>query len=595
MDETLFKNVIKAFSIIRNQKSENVPEVTLKQLTKFKPYLATELYLVLMSIFTTIFVSVITLPSPYIIKILVDDIIPSSNFGMLNICIAILLILQILKLIGSIFSSYYFTLLNQKVLLNIKLSVFRSLLKMPMSFFNNSEIGYIISRFNEINGLSIVFSSSTIRLLTGLIEILLSVFIMMYIDIRMSLVAILTIPFFYLITRYHLQAVRSVSQSLLEKNVQVSKKLYEIFAAILTIKIFASETREHDTMKNELKDLGQKNIIQTIVMSVSNELIILLIALGGFVVLWYSGYRIMNGDFTIGKYLAFSGYLSKIYMAIQTFTSMTLTIQPVLITIKRLTDLSNNSFSNNTACIPDLKTVCEIKGHIVFDNVTFSYDKKVNVLNNLSLEILKGEKIGVVGDNGAGKSTVLYLLLGLYKPDKGSIRIDNQNINDLDISSLRNKMGFISQDVFLFNDTIKNNIKYSKPNATDDEIIWAAKAASAHKFISEFVQGYQTFVGERGAKLSGGQKQKIALARVLLKQSDILIIDEGTSEVDSDSENMIRDMVSSVFKEKTCIIVAHRGATLEIADKIFTLNRESHHVYPNIGKLPGNQGIIISS
>jgi subfamily B ATP-binding cassette protein MsbA len=337
------------------------------------------------------------------------------------------------------------------------------------------------------------------------------------------------------------------------------------------VKVFTAEERETRKIHHNLTNFMQSSITSNIIRSISSEVLALLGALGRFIVLWYGGSEIIRGNFTIGSYIAFAAYLGKLYGPIQILASMGLTLQPAATALSRVSEL----FDLTTEDEDKKRTVklLRINGKIEFKNVYFSYNhKKEDVLQDINFKIEPGEKVAFVGPSGSGKSTILKLILGLYPIERGKILIDNQDINKLLLSNLREKISIVSQNTFLFNDTVKNNILYSKPNAKEEEIIKTTKYADAYDFIMNLENGFETIVGEMGKKLSGGEKQRISIARAILKDSDIIIFDEATSHLDNESERRIQRMINENFANKTCIIVAHRLSTIINVDKIYILD-----------------------
>ncbi len=298
-------------------------------------------------------------------------------------------------------------------------------------------------------------------------------------------------------------------------------------------------------------------------------MLVLLGMLGSFIVLGYGGGEIIRGSFTIGGYIAFAAYLGKLSGPTQLLASLGMTIQPAvsaLNRVKELFDIASYEEDKKRTIKPT-----KVNGEIEFKNVNFSYDGKKDVLKNISFKINLGEKVALIGPNGSGKSTIVKLILGIYKTDRGSILIDGQNINSIKLSILRENISIVSQNIFLFNDSIRNNILYSKPSACNKEIIEAAKKAKAFEFIINLEKGFETIIGEAGKKLSGGEKQKISIARSFIKNSKIIIFDEITSHLDKESAIQIMKMIFKSFSEKTCIIISHAISKLTMADQTLVM------------------------
>jgi len=492
---------------------------------------------------------------------------------MLNYVILLLVSIQFFKLVISFLTSYYFNILNQEVLLTIKNDLFKKILSLPFSYFDKSQTGYIMSRIGEVNSLRIFFSSSAVRILIAFFEFFFCLFILVYLHWKLTLVSMAILPFYYLITKYYSQGIRKASREVFEKGALLTKQYQESFAGIEVIKIFASEQRESNKVHRNLVDYMRSSITSNIITSISSEGLGLLGALGGFIVLWYGGGEIMRENFTLGGYVAFAAYLGKLYGPTQILASLGLTIQPAVSALNRVKELFDlTSHEDDKKRIIRLSRV---NGKIEFKHVYFSYDNKKDVLRNLNFKINDREKVAFFGPNGSGKSTIIKLILGLYETNKGNITIAGYDISSIVLSTLRDKISVVSQNIFLFNDSIRNNILYSNPKAKEEEIIEAAKRAGAYEFISNLEEGFDVEIGELGKKLSGGEKQKLSIARSFIKDSDIIIIDEITTHLDHKSEEEVFEILEKYFSDKTCIIISHKYPALRNVDKIYRLEKGS--------------------
>jgi subfamily B ATP-binding cassette protein MsbA len=559
----LIDDLKRAGSFIHHKEDEK--RVGFSELRHLTPFFKEHRGKVLLVILLIIIVSLLSMPGPFLVKYVIDEVIIQKDLGMLNLIVGLLVFLALARLLFSFVKRYLSTVTSQEVVISLRQTLFSRILHFPLSFFNRHQTGYLVSRIREVDSLGTLFSS-VVNLLGGVFNLIFALCIMLYLSWELTLISLLVLPLFYIVTRRYTGSLRRVSRDYMEKGAVVSRQYQETLSGINVVKSSASEDREREKVGISLKGLLQTGIDRNVIGSLANELVALVAALGGFIVLWYSGRGIIGGSLTVGTYVAAAGYLIKLYSPIQMFATAGITLQPALAALQRVSELLTTVTEDEKGKLP----VAQLEGRIAFDKVSFSYDGDKEVIDNMSFEIKLREKVAFVGPSGAGKSTVLNLLLGFYKPDKGAVLIDERNINSLSPQGLRGRIGIVSQNTFLFNDSIRNNILYSNPEATEDEVMEVAKLADAHGFIVELPRGYDTMVGEQGFNLSGGQRQRLSIARAILKNPDIIIFDEATSELDSEAEERIRDMLGRL--SQTCIIVTHRPSLLAFVDRVIALD-----------------------
>lgn len=512
-----------------------------------------------------IIISLLALPSPYLMKLIIDEVLSTKNIKILNLIVIILIGIQLLRLVFSFLTNYLFDIFSQDIIVRVKKDLFYRLLRLPLSFFDKNQTGYILSRVNEVEGLNLFFSSNLIRVLIGLFEFAFCLIIIFCLNWKLTLISLLILPLFYFATKFYSRSIRKFSRKVMEKGAILSRHIQDSLSGVDVIKFFAAEKRETEKIHGHLDELKFANIKTNIILTFSSELLSLLGALGGFLVLWYSSLDIIKGNFTIGSYIAFSAYLAKLFGPTQILSNIGLMFQPAITALERITELMELAGEEESDKGKKLK---KIGGEIEFKKVSFSYDTK-KVLTDINFKINKGEKIILAGPNGSGKSTIVKLILGLYKVQAGTIIIDNYDINEISLTSLRERISIVSQNTFLFNDTIKNNILYSRPEAKAEQIEEAAKLSGAYEFIQRLANGFETEIGERGVRLSGGENQKIAITRAILKDSDMIIFDEATTHLDQESEIRINRLIKEEFKNKTCIIISHKIRNLPQIDKLY--------------------------
>jgi len=358
----------------------------------------------------------------------------------------------------------------------------------------------------------------------------------------------------------------------MEKGAKVREKIQETFSAIEVVKSFSGEKKETSKIKQRFRKLIETEIILSLFSSISNRMLEIISGLNLIIILWVSGYEIISGRLTIGQYVAFVGYLGYLYGPIQFYAMTFIGFQKTLIACKRISELLSHSTEDDN---PNRAyRLNDFQGVIKFNDVSYNYGNGKMVLENISFTINPGDKVAFVGTSGVGKTTLINLILGFYLPSKGRITIDDVDLSTIKLEPLRKRIGIVSQNLFLFNDTVLNNIKYSKPEASLEQIISISKKSDAHNFISELEKGYFTNIGELGKKLSEGQKQRISIARAILRDPEIIIFDEPTTHLDSISIEKLVDSFRKLFVYKTCIFISHRLPQVSWVDKIYVLEKK---------------------
>jgi subfamily B ATP-binding cassette protein MsbA len=355
----------------------------------------------------------------------------------------------------------------------------------------------------------------------------------------------------------------------MEKSAKVRGKIQETLLGIEVVKAYVKEGHEAAEIKTGLRNMIELEIIQNLFSSVSGKILGVLTSANLLVILWIGGHEIMAGRLTVGQYVAFVAYIGYLYGPIQMFALTFLQFQRAFMACKRISEFLDRTTEDER---PErMHEFPVLKGDIRFEKVSYHYEGGNNVLHNVTFSIQAGEKIAFVGKSGVGKSTLVHLILGLYEPTIGRVEVDGIDIKTVRLESLRKRIGIVSQNIFLFDDSVLNNIKYSRPDASMDEVISAAQASGCHDFISHLPEGYETMAGEIGKKLSGGEKQRISIARCLLKKPDLIIFDEPTTHLDSGAIKNLITSIQKVFLNKTCIIISHHLDNINWVDRIFVL------------------------
>lgn len=509
--------------------------------------------------------------SPVLMMTVIDRILPARSLPLFDLLVAGLIALQLLRPAFSFLAGYHFVVLGQSVQAAVREDLFRRLVRLPLAFFEQRQSGYLVARLAEVNAISALFSQAMLTPVLGLLEFVFSLSMMLYISWPLTVVSTLLLPVFYLVARFQGRGFRTAARSLMEQGAQVSQRFQESLSGMQAIKEFGAEERESRRVADALRQLLRKGIVQSIIQALAIESVTTAVGVMGLVVLWVSGRGIMADRFTIGAYVAFTAYLVKFLVPVQAVAVMSISLQTAFVGVRRLSELMQQMTED--ADPRRVESLAAVRGHIVIDDVHFRYDGNdgSEALAGVTAEILPGECVAIVGPSGSGKTTLVKLLLGLYPVSGGAIRIDGHDIRSVDLRDLRDAVGIVSQNVFLFNDTVRHNILYSRPEADHAQMIAAAKAADAHGFITALPQGYDTVIGERGARLSGGQTQRVSIARALLRDPAIVVFDEATSQLDGESEQRVWKEAERRLGGKTRIVISHRLTPVVRADRVIVL------------------------
>jgi len=384
-------------------------------------------------------------------------------------------------------------------------------------------------------------------------------------------VALLAFPFYALSVKYFFGKLRDLTRKRSQALAGVQSYLHERVAGMSIIKSFTLEKHEQKLFDEANGEFLEKALDQTKWNAKSFAVVNTITDVAPLLVIAYAGYEVINGTLSVGTMVAFIAYIERLYGPLRRLVSSSTTLTQSIASMDRMFDLMDEPYEvKNKVDARDLRSAT---GEVRFDHVSFQYEKEgVPILNNINFTINPGETVAFVGMSGGGKSTIISLIPRFYDATDGVVTIDGQDVRDVTLHSLRSQIGIVLQDNILFSDSVKENILTGKPDATDEQVIEAAKAANAHDFIMTLPNGYDTKVGERGVKLSGGQKQRVAIARVFLKNPPILILDEATSALDLESEALIQESLEELAHERTTIIIAHRLSTITHADKIFVID-----------------------
>ncbi|MDR3539529.1 MAG: ABC transporter ATP-binding protein [Desulfosporosinus sp.] len=549
-----------------------MPKVTRKLLTRilsyFKPYWL-RMFFVISSIIIT---SMLGLVPPVLIKNIIDKALPHKDLRLLSLFILISIGTTLLLGLLQVAQSYLSVWISKHIILNMKNQMYAQLQHMFLNFYAAAKPGEIITRMSsDIDGIEDIFNSTVVNALSSVIVLITTAIVLIMMNWKLALVGMFVLPAFIIPTRKVGKArwkIATKSQEKISELNQIIQETLSISGATLT-KIFTKEQDEYKKFAQTNEEVVGLQIRESVVGRWFRMTITTFIAVGPMLIYFYGGYLFIKGEISIGSIIAFVALLGRLYLPVSQLSNIHIDVTRSLALFQRIFEYFDQK--QEIVDKQDAINLERIKGKVDFEKVYFSYNKLVRVLEDISFSVNPGTMVALVGSSGAGKTTITNLIPRLYEVIKGSIKIDGKDIREVTLESLRKQVGVVMQEPYLFNDTIEANLRYGKSNATEEEIIKACKAAYIHDFIMALPENYQTIVGNRGIKLSGGEKQRVSIARVILKDPRIIILDEATSSLDSVSEMSIQKAMVPLLKNRTSFVIAHRLSTVLASDQILVI------------------------
>ncbi|MCX6058323.1 MAG: ABC transporter ATP-binding protein [Chloroflexi bacterium] len=610
------------FMVMRqgDEKPKITKQLLLRVLAYAKPYWG-HIGGMLLTILATSALSVVT---PLIFRQLIDTILPNKDLSKLTMFAIALLLVPLLNGGISVIQRKLNVTVGEGVIYDLRVALFVRLQRMSLRFFTNTKVGELISRLNnDVVGAQNAISNTIVGIVTNLIEGAAILIVMLSLEWRLTIGSIFVLPLFYLIARRLGERLRTIAREAMELNAQMNAHMNETLniGGALLVKLFGRSNEEGERFRQRAAGVRDMGIQRAVIGSSFFVMIGLVSAVGTALVYGFGGWLVIQDKFTIGTIVAFGSYLSTLYGALQGLAGAPVEFSTSMVSFERvfeIIDLPHDIEEKKDALILN-----NAKGELTFEDIDFKYSINENImlsevkrygsmadvtavmslgekdkskngmkdaastigeadpksqardvaLEGVSFTAAPGQLIALVGPSGAGKTTLTYLIPRLYDPTSGVIRIDGHDLHDLTLDSLAATIGMVTQETHLFHDSIRTNLTYAKMDATQSEIETAARAANIHDFVMGLPDGYDTIVGERGYRLSGGEKQRVALARVILKNPRILVLDEATSSLDSESESLIQDALKRVMAGRTSIVIAHRLSTILAADLILVMDR----------------------
>jgi ATP-binding cassette subfamily B protein len=575
---------------------------------------------VLALLFTITLISGLSLLSPLLFRDLIDNAIPNRNVARLNLLALGMVGIPILNGAIGVWQRHLNSTIGEGVIYDLRRALYSHMQRMSLRFFTHTRTGELMSRLNnDVIGAQEAISGTLVTIISNLVSLVATLAIMLALEWRLTLLGLAILPLFILPARRIGRILRDIRRRSMELNAEMNATMNETLnvSGALLVKLFGREQREVERFSRDaigVRDIGVRSAVigRWFFMMLS-----IVGAVGSAVVFWVGGHLVLSGEFTIGTIVAFGAYLTQLYGPLMSLTNAPVEFAQSMVSFERVFEALDIPVEIEER--PDAITLSHVEGRIDFDRVSFSYNELAEgkraglqevarfswggssaflkrgkqkedgaepngdepavvaeqrwALQDVSFTIEPGQLVALVGPSGAGKTTITYLIPRLYDPTGGRILIDGHDIKDVSLKSLADNIGMVTQETYLFYDTIRANLLYARPDAAEAEMIAAAKAANIHDFIADLPDGYDTVVGERGYRLSGGERQRIAIARVILKNPRILVLDEATSHLDSLSEALIQEALQRVMKGRSSLVIAHRLSTILAADLILVMNK----------------------
>ncbi len=606
------------WSYISHDPSKGKPRVDRALLQRVLGYARPYWWMVLLVLAAIIAISLIELLPPLILRQLIDVTLPSKNMAQLNLLALALLAIPVISGLIDVGQRYLSAKVGEGIIFDLRQEMYEHLSRMALRFFTHTKSGEIISRFNnDVVGAQNAITGTIPNIVVNVVTVVSTLAIMVSIDWRLTLLSVVVVPLFLLPAKRVAGTLRTIRRQAMDANAEQSNIITETLGinGALLVKTFGRQTQEETRFRDvnaHVRDLGVRRALvgRWFFMGLS-----LSAAVGTALIYWVGGRMVLADALTIGTIVAFAAYLTRLYGPISSLSNIQVEFAQSMVSFERVFEYLDVPIEIRDA--PDARVLEQVAGRIRFEDVSFSYlaeaerlqidaslagdlhtapadqplmgapialgagDGAASVapvatrtwaLRHFSAEIEPGQLVALVGRSGAGKTTITYLLPRLYDVNEGVITIDGHDLRAVSQQSLADQIGVVMQETYLFHDSIRKNLLYARPDASEAEMIAAAQAASIHDFIAKLPAGYDTVVGERGYRLSGGEKQRLAIARVILKDPRILILDEATSHLDSENEALIQAALEPLFQGRTSVVIAHRLSTILAADTILVLD-----------------------
>lgn len=600
------------WSYISYDQSKGRPQISRQMLRRIFAYARPHTTAVVIVLVTIVATSLLELIPPLLYRDLIDNVLPNRNVTRLNWLALGMVGIPILSGLINVVQRNFSARAGEGIIFDLRQQMYEHLQRMALRFFTDTKAGEIISRFNnDVVGAQNAITGTIPSVVTNLVTLISTLVVMISIEWRLAALALVVLPLFMLPARRVAQVLRAIRREASEHNAEMSNIVNETLTinGALLVKTFGRQTHEFGRFRRSnaaVRDIGirRARVGQLFFMGMG-----IAGTLGTALIYWVGGHLVLSGAISVGTIVAFVAYLFRLYGPISALANVQVEFATSMVSFERVFEYLDKPLEIIEQ--PESVTLGQSKGHVRFENVSFNYRQgplieaplslpsvnglptnghsdiegetlsvealssvqRQQALQNVSFEIQPGQLVALVGPSGAGKTTITYLLPRLYDPTAGQITLDGHDLRDITLESLAQQIGMVTQETYLFHDTIRANLLYARADATHEQVEAACRAANIHDFIASLPEGYDTVVGERGYRLSGGEKQRIAIARVILKDPRILILDEATAHLDSQSEALIQAALVPLFQGRTSLVIAHRLSTILRADKILVLTQ----------------------
>ncbi len=605
------------WAYISHDEDKDQPQITSELLWRVWDFATPYRLRVAGLLFTILLISGISLISPLLYRDLIDNAIPNGDFARLNWLALGMIAIPIFNGMIGVWQRQLNAMIGEGVIYDLRRALYAHMQRMSLRFFTQTRTGEIMSRLNnDVVGAQRAISNTLVTIISNFVSVIVTLGIMLALEWRLTLLGLAILPLFILPARRIGRVLRDLSRKSMEHNAEMNATMNETLnvSGALLVKLFGREQREYDRFSDDSVEVRNIGIRSAVVGHWFFMLLGVVSAVGSAVVFWVGGHLVLRGEFTIGTIVAFGTYLSQLYGPLMSLTNAQVQFAQNMVSFERVFEVLDIPVEITE--IPNPRNLPLVSGNIRFEGVSFAYaglgKEKVGLdeiarfswrgsseallkrgkekteqgsadshedgqprpqwaLKDVDFSIEPGQLVALVGPSGAGKSTITYMIPRLYDPTQGRVLIDGQDIRAVTLDSLADNIGMVTQETYLFYDTIQANLLYARPDARQAEMIAAAKAANIHDFIVGLPDGYDTVVGERGYRLSGGERQRMAIARVVLRDPRILVLDEATSSLDSLSEELIQHALQEVMKGRSSLVIAHRLSTILAADNILVM------------------------